>query len=153
MSNFSLYNKNNKKSDLSSPSPVFPYLPHIIEEEKWKEFINSNSDFFWFINSPHGQLNKNHPDHPLDPKFYYRSAYWQYDIKKGYSDIMLVFHHYCIDFRFPRITPKRLEMMWSIAEELDCHLVIGTCKIIDEKKFLKLKEKYAVASKKNQNLP
>jgi hypothetical protein len=151
MKNFFLYNNKNRKKDWMNPSPTFPYIPYLINKEKWLKYINDNSTFFWYIDSPVGQIDKNHPEYPLSLNKHFSCVFWEYDLKKGYSDTIIENFDYVVKFQFPRTTIKRLEMMWAMAKALDCHLVMGNSNIIDEKKFLKLKEKYASSTQKNKD--
>jgi hypothetical protein len=151
MRDFSLYNNLNKKKEIGAHTPGIPTIRHFIDQEKWLNYINSNSAFFWYIDAPIGQLDKNHPEYPLDLKYYYCRAFWEYSIKLGYSDTVIECFDTRICFQFPSTTIKRLEMMWAMAKALDCHLVMGNSNIIDEKNFLKLKEKYASSTQKNKD--
>lgn len=136
---YSLYSKKNKLKEIRSNQPK------LIDKKLWLDYISNHEDFTWYIDSPLGQLDKNHPTYPLDPELYYVRAYYKYNKKKGYSNVVIEFflqHCRYIVFQYPRITIDILNMMWEMANALDCHLVKGRS-IVSEEKFEKIKAKYS----------
>ncbi len=142
MIGYSLYHRLNTKQEIAHHTPGIPTIKHFIEEEKWKDYINSHPDFFFEYDTPMGKLGREDKEDPLNPQYYFARAFYGNNPGKGYSDTEIVYFGYKITFQFPVTTPKRLDMMWEMAHALDCHFVKGNSTIIDEQKFQKLKAKY-----------
>ncbi len=147
MKDYKLISKANTIKEIKNERATIDLILKPISREKWVKYINSQPDLFWYVDSPLGQLHKNHPESPLDPNLYYAIAYYDYDKKKEHSDTEIRFplHSQYITFKFPRTTVQRLEMMWRMAEALDCYLTAGFRNtVITPTKFEKLKDKYSL---------
>lgn len=110
------------------------------------DYISNHAEFTWYIDTPLGQLDKNHPEYPLSPQFYYARVYYKYKPKKGYSFVVVEIplqHCPYINFQFPRTTTQILEMMWEMAEALDCMLIKNYATRISPEKLEKLLAKYS----------
>ena len=141
MANFELISKSNTPEELENIILISQFKFKPISREHWFEYINNHPDFFWYIDAPLGQL---HIKSGLDHNLYYARAYYDYDPKQGYSDTVVEFpiNSQYIDFQYPKVTVRRLQMMWNMAEALDCYLTKGYKKIITKEKFEKLIERY-----------
>lgn len=141
MANYHLISKSNTPEELKKIFLISQANLKPISRERWIEYINNHPDFFWYIDAPLGQL---HIKSGLDPNRYYNRAYYDYNPKQGYSDTVIEFplNSQYINFQYPRVTVRRLQMMWNMAEALDCYLTKGYKKIITKEKFEKLIERY-----------
>jgi hypothetical protein len=142
MNDYRLVSKKNSKKDIQ----LDRYHP--INEDDWKAYVYNSPDFIFEYDTPMGQLHRNDPEYPLDPRRYFGRAFFEANRSTFYSETQALFHEKYIAFKIPVTTIRRLDMMWKMAQALDCHLVKGNSTIIDEKKFQTLKEKYDRTKKK-----
>jgi hypothetical protein len=140
MTGYFMYSKNATKEEISN----YETDKHI-SKEKWIQVINNDNDCFWKDNTLMGQRRINDAEHPLASEWYNTQVFCFPD-KEGYSDFLISFLSYRINFQFPRVTEQRLHKMKKLAEDLDCYFVYGG-RIIDDKMFQKLLDKYDKSKK------
>ena len=140
MTGYFIYSKNATKEEISN----YETDKHI-SKEKWIDVINNDNDYHWKDDTLMGKKRINDTENPLEPKWYYTQVFC-YPDKEGYSDFLISFLYYRINFQFPRVTVPRLYKMKKLAEDLDCYLVYGG-RIIDDKMFQKLLDKYDKSKK------
>ncbi|MCB0652847.1 MAG: hypothetical protein KDC85_16330 [Saprospiraceae bacterium] len=116
-----------------------------ISLEKWRDYVDSDSELFWFEDTPLGQESlKVSKDNnlPLNIKTF---AHMDFNKKYGHGNVQLNYlnqdgYRY-ISILHTRESLGRIEKYYQIAHSLEANLYKNKT-LIDEKQLNKIREKY-----------
>jgi hypothetical protein len=144
MASFALFAKGNDKDERRELRPSV-----LVSFDRWKSYIDNHPSFTWFIHTKMGQMLVNDPVHPLDQDQYYCKAILDCKPRSQDSYFDRWSDGRLIIVQFNRITVRRLEVLWQVAEDLDLDITNGW-RIIDRKRFERILERYRPKSRKKE---